>query len=88
MSDTYKGRVSVSREKTIKAWKLEYIDGLTRIAVAFKMNVEERTISRMYKHYGLPSPKRRKNSAESLSVLQECTPDRVHMPEKAFTEKE
>lgn len=85
---TYKGKASMSKEKTITAWKLEYINEWNRAKVAFEMHVDYSTISRMYKHYNLPSPKRRKNSAESLSVLQECTPDRVRMPEKAFTEKE
>lgn len=91
---TYIGRVCMSREKTIIAWKLEYLDGWNRRAVAFKLNVDVQTIYRMYKHYNMPSPKSRKTReeakkyAESLPVLQGRTPDRVRMPEKAFTEKE
>lgn len=60
MSDTYKGKACLSKEKTIKAWQYENISGMTRVAVALRMNVSEKTLSRMYKHYGLPSPKRRK----------------------------
>lgn len=91
--ETYIGRVCMSREKAIIAWKLEYLDGWERIAVAFKLNVHVQTIYRMYKHYNMPSPKSKKareeakKYAESLSLLQRRTPDRVRMPEKAFTEK-
>lgn len=69
--ETYIGRVCMSREKTIKAWELEYIDGYTRVAVAFRLHVNERTITRMYEHYNMPSPKSKeaKEYAESLSLL-------------------
>lgn len=60
MNDTYKGRVCLSKEETIKGWKYEHIDGLTRVAASLKLNVSEQTLYRMYKRYGLPSPKRRK----------------------------
>lgn len=60
MSNTYKGGVCLSKEETIKGWKYERIDGLTRVAAALKLHVSEKTLSRMYRHYGLPSPKRGK----------------------------
>lgn len=55
---TYLGRSSLSKEETIKGWKYEHIDGLTRVAASLKLNVSEQTLYRMYKRYGLPSPKR------------------------------
>lgn len=60
MSETYLGRVCLSKEETIKGWKYEHIDGLTRVAAALKLHVSEKTLYRMYERYGLPSPKRGK----------------------------
>lgn len=57
---TYLGKASLSKEETIKGWKYERIDGLTRTAAALKLHVSEKTLYRMYEHYGLPSPKRNK----------------------------
>lgn len=57
---TYSGRVCLSKEETIRGWKYERIDGLTRAAAGLKLHVSEKTLYRMYKHYGLPSPKRGK----------------------------
>ena len=54
---TYSGRVCLSKEETIKGWKLERIDGLPRAAAALKLHVSEKTLSRMYKRYGVQSPK-------------------------------
>lgn len=59
MNDTYKGRVCLSKEETIRGWKYEHY-GLTRVAAALKLHVSEKTLYRMYEHYGLPSPKRGK----------------------------
>lgn len=87
---TYLGKASLSVQETIKAWRLEYFKGKTRRAAAREVNVCYRTLDRMYKHYGLPSPKSKKGKeyVKSLSLLQGCTPDRVRMPEKAYTKKE
>jgi len=61
MSDqTYLGKASLSKQETITGWKYERIDGLSRTAAALKLHVSEQTLYRMYKHYGLPSPKRGK----------------------------
>lgn len=57
---TYSGRTCLSKEETIRGWMFERIDGLTRAVAALKLNVSEQTLYRMYKRYGLPSPKRRK----------------------------
>lgn len=57
---TYSGKVCLSKEETIRGWKYEHIDGLTRVVAALKLNVSEKTLYRMYKRYGLPSPKRGK----------------------------
>lgn len=59
-NQTYLGKASLSKEETIRGWKYERIDGLTRVAAALKLNVSEQTLYRMYKRYGLPSPKRGK----------------------------
>lgn len=90
MSETYLGKASLSWESTWKAWKEECVKGKTRRAVAIRIFVDEKTISRMYQHYGLPSPKSKegKEYVKSLSLLQGCTPDRLRMPEKARTKKE
>lgn len=57
---TYLGRTCLSKEETIIGWKYERIDGLPRAVAALKLNVSEKTLYRMYKRYGLPSPKRGK----------------------------
>lgn len=90
MSGTYYGKACLSKEETWEAWKLECVKDKTRIYVAMKMFVSEKTLCRMYRHYDLPSPKSKegKEYVKSLSLLQGRTPDRVRMPEKAFTEKE
>ena len=87
---TYKGKASMSWEDTWESWKEECVKGTLRVAIAFTQNVSIDTVYRMYKHYGLPSPKSKegKEYVKKLSILQGCTPDRVCMPEKAFTEKE
>ena len=87
---TYLGKASMSWEDTWEAWKEECVNGTFRFAVAIEQNVCEETVYRMYKHYNLPSPKSKegKEYVKSLSLLQGCTPDRVRMPEKAFTAKE
>lgn len=59
-NETYIGRVCLSKEETIKGWKYERINGMTRAAAALKLHVSEQTLYRMYKCYGLPSPKRGK----------------------------
>ncbi len=57
---TYLGKASLSKEETIKGWKYERIEGMSRVAAALKLHVSEKTLYRMYEHYGLPSPKRGK----------------------------
>ena len=46
----------LSREQTITAWNLEKA-GMSRTAAAMKFYVSERTLQRLYKYYGLGSPK-------------------------------
>lgn len=55
---TYLGRACLSREKTFEAWSMERYGGKTRLAAADHVNVSEKTLYRMYRLYGLPSPKR------------------------------
>ncbi len=48
----------LTREDVIKAWRLER-KGAKRAKVAMMFYVSERTLSRLYKAYGLGSPKKR-----------------------------
>ena len=48
-----------SEEKTRKAWEFEKA-GQSRTKVAMQFYVSERTLQRLYKYYGLGSPKRQK----------------------------
>ena len=54
----YRGRACLSKQETMKAWKLEHFRKKSRIAAAQCVNVSEKTLQRMYRLYGLPSPKR------------------------------
>ncbi len=69
MQDELSERGSLSKSKTIEAWKEEVLEKRTRLAVAIRFHVDERTISRMYQKYGLPSPKRGKERWELLEKL-------------------
>lgn len=51
----------LSEEKTRKAWELEKA-GQSRTKVAMQFYVSERTLQRLYKYYGLGSPKRQKGA--------------------------
>lgn len=69
MQDELSGKASMSKSTTIAAWKEEALKGEKRQAVALKFHVVYRTISRMYKKYGLPSPKRGKERWKLLEKL-------------------
>ncbi len=62
-------RGSLTKIETIKAWKDEVLAGKTRVAAARRAFVSERTLTRMYRKYGLPSPKRGKERWELLEKL-------------------
>lgn len=49
----------LSEKKTRKAWEFEKA-GQSRTKVAMQFYVSERTLQRLYKYYGLGSPKRQK----------------------------
>ncbi len=69
MAEELSGRGSLTKSRTIEAWKEEVLEGKTRVAVALKFHVSYRTVSRMYQKYGLPSPKRGKERWELLDKL-------------------
>ncbi len=69
MAEELSGRGSLTKNRTIEAWKEEVLEGKTRAAIALRFYVSERTITRMYKKYGLPSPKRGKERWELLEKL-------------------
>lgn len=48
----------LTREQVVKAWELEK-EGAKRAKVAMRFFVSERTLLRLYRAYGLPSPKKR-----------------------------
>lgn len=64
-----KEKASLTKIQTINAWKEEVLEGKSRVAVALRFYVSERTITRMYHKYGLPSPKRGKERWELLEKL-------------------
>lgn len=70
---TYLGKASLSWENTWEAWKQECVEDKFRFAVILdlELNVSDKTLSRMYQHYNLPSPKSKegKEYAKSLSLL-------------------
>lgn len=70
---TYLGNVCLSWEDTWEAWKQECVDGKFRFTVILDLDlgVSDKTLSRMYQHYNLPSPKSKegKEYAKSLSLL-------------------
>lgn len=49
----------LSEQTTRRAWELEKT-GQSRTKVAMQFYVSERTLQRLYKYYGLGSPKRQK----------------------------
>ena len=49
----------LSEQTTRRAWELEKA-GQSRIKIAMQFYVSERTLQRLYKYYGLGSPKRQK----------------------------
>lgn len=50
----------LSKEQVLKAWMLER-KGAKRVKVAMMFFVSERTLSRLYHAYNLPSPKKKVN---------------------------
>ncbi len=69
MAEELSERGSLTKNRTIEAWKEEVLEGKTRAAVALRFYVSERTITRMYRKYNLPSPKRGKERWELLDKL-------------------
>lgn len=49
----------LSEQTTRRAWELEKA-GMSQTKVAMQFYVSERTLRRLYKYYGLGSPKRKK----------------------------
>lgn len=49
----------LSEQTTRRAWELEKA-GQSRTKIAMQFYVSERTLQRLYKYYGLGSPKRQK----------------------------
>lgn len=67
---TYSGRACLSKEETIRGWKFERIDGLTRAVAALKLNVSEKTLYRVC--IGVTDYRRQRGGNkydESLSLL-------------------
>jgi len=69
MQEELNERGSLTKSETIKAWKEEVLEGKTRVAAARHAFVSERTLTRMYRKYNLPSPKRGKERWELLEKL-------------------
>ncbi len=54
----YQGKASLSRQEVKKAWDFEK-QGKTREEAAERAHVCVKTLYRMYRRYGLPSPKKK-----------------------------
>ena len=55
----YQGRASLSRQEVKEAWEIEK-QGKTREEAAEQLYVSVRTLHRLYRRYGFPSPKNKK----------------------------